>query len=286
VVISFVVLCRGGRYIHRMKGKTLLLTGAPGGIGRCIALALAQQGAHIIAHARSADKAAPLVDEIKKAGGSAEAVGFELDSIKAVREAARALREKHAKLDVLINNAAIWNGTRQVSADGFEKTWAVNVLAPYILTEELLAPLKAARGRVVNLSSNEHYLGRINWDDLQFEKGYRARYAYRRSKLSLTMLTNELAARENGITANSLHPGVSGTGLFRNFPKFIQFWTWLLMRTPEGCAAPIIRLASASDVEGTTGKFFRRFNIRRPHRLARDMDACKRMRDIVAKHVG
>jgi NAD(P)-dependent dehydrogenase (short-subunit alcohol dehydrogenase family) len=269
-----------------MKEKTVLLTGAPGGIGRCVALALAKQGAHIIAHGRSVEKAAPLVDEIKKAGGSAEAVGFELDSIKVVRQAARGLRARFAKLDVLINNAAIWNGTRQVTADGFEKTWAVNVLAPYVLTEELLDPLKAAQGRVVNLSSNEHYLGRINWDDLQFEKGYRARYAYRRSKLSLTMLTNELAAREPGIAANSLHPGVSGTGLFRNFPRFIQFWTWLLMRTPESCAAPIIRLASASDVEGTTGKFFRRFNIRRPNRLARDMDTCKRMRDVVAKHVG
>ena len=268
-----------------MKGKTVLLTGAPGGIGRCVALALAKQGAHIIAHARSDEKAAPLVDEIKKAGGSAEAIGFELDSIKAVREAARALREKHARLDVLINNAAIWNGTRQLSADGFEKTWAVNVLAPYILMEELLEPLRAASGRVVNLSSNEHFLGRINWDDLQFEKGYAARYAYRRSKLTLTMLTNELAARESGITANSLHPGVSGTGLFRNFPKFIQFWTWLLMRSPEGCAAPIIRLASAEDVKGGTGKFFRRFNIRKPHRLARDLDACKRMRDIVSSHV-
>jgi NAD(P)-dependent dehydrogenase (short-subunit alcohol dehydrogenase family) len=268
-----------------MKGKTVLLTGAPGGIGRCIALALAAKGAHVIAHGRSADKAASLVEEIKNAGGSAEAVGFELDSIKAVREAARGLCEKHAKLDVLINNAAIWNGTRQVTVDGFEKTWAVNVLAPYILTEELFEPLKAARGRVVNLSSNEHFLGSINWDDLQFEKGYRARYAYRRSKLSLTMLTNELAARESGITANSLHPGVSGTGLFRNFPKFIQFWTWLLMRSPEGCAAPVIRLSSATDVEGTTGKFFRRFNIRSPHRLARDAAACTRLRDIVASHV-
>ncbi len=268
-----------------MKGKTVLLTGAPGGLGRCIALGLANQGAHIIAHARSAEKAAPLVEEIKKAGGSAEAIGFELDSIKTVREAARGLRERLARLDVLINNAAIWNGTRQVSADGFEKTWAVNVLAPYILTEELIEPLKAARGRVVNLSSNEHYLGRINWDDLQFEKGYAARYAYRRSKLSLTMLTNELAARESDISANSLHPGVSGTGLFRNFPKFIQFWTWLLMRSPEGCAAPVIRLASAADVEGSTGHFFRRFNIRRPHRLARDAAACTRLRDIVASHV-
>jgi NAD(P)-dependent dehydrogenase (short-subunit alcohol dehydrogenase family) len=180
-----------------MKGKTVILTGAPGGIGRCIALELAKQGAHIIAHARSAEKAAPLVDEIKKAGGSAEAVGFELDSIKAVREAARGLREKHARLDVLINNAAIWNGTRQVSADGFEKTWAVNVLAPYILTEELLEPLKAARGRVVNLSSNEHYLGCVSTGMIcSSRRAMRARYAYRRSKLTLTMLTNELAARE------------------------------------------------------------------------------------------
>lgn len=268
-----------------MKGKTVLLTGAPGGLGRCIALGLAAKGAHIIAHGRTVEKAAPLVEEIKQAGGSGEAVGFELDSIKIVRQAARELRNKLAKLDVLINNAAIWSGTRQVTVDGFEKTWAVNVLAPYVLTEELLEPLKAARGRVVNLSSNEHYLGRINWDDLQFERGYAARFAYRRSKLTLTMLTNELAAREKDITANSLHPGVSGTALFRNFPKFIQFWTWLLMRTPESCAAPVIRLASASDVEGITGAFFRRFGKRRPHRLARDIDACKRMRDIVAKHV-
>jgi NAD(P)-dependent dehydrogenase (short-subunit alcohol dehydrogenase family) len=268
-----------------MKGKTVLITGAPGGIGRCIALALAAKGAHIIAHARSEEKAAPLLEEIRKAGGSAESICFNLDSIKSVREAARVMREKHAKLDVLINNAAIWASKRDVTHEGFERTWAVNVLAPYVLTEELIEPLKAARGRVVNLSSNEHYLGRFIWDDLQLEKGFKGRYAYRRSKLALTMLTNELAARESAITANSLHPGVSGTGLFRSFPKFIQFWTWLLMRTPEGCAAPVIRLASADDVEGTTGQFFRRFNIRNPHRLARDAAACTRLRDIVASHV-
>lgn len=268
-----------------MKGKTVLLTGAAGGIGRCIALGLAGLGAHVIAHARRLEQAEAVVDEIRRSGGSAEGLAFALDSVQELRQAAQTVKAGHPQLHALINNAGIWNGQREVTADGFEKTWVVNVLAPWILQEELLAPLKAAAGRVVNVSSNEHYLGKMDWDDIQFEKGYQPRYAYRRSKLALTMLTNELASRESGITANSLHPGISGTSLFRKFPRFIQFWTWLLMRSPRSCAAPVIRLASAEDVAKVSGGFFRRFAQHQPHKLARDPAACKRLRDIVASQV-
>ena len=271
-----------------MQGKTVLITGAAGGLGRLTALALARQGAHLIVHARSEEKAAPVVAEIMQLGGSAEPLAINLDVMQSVREGAARVCSKHPKLHALINNAGIWAGTREVTSEGFERTWAVNVLAPWLLTELLMEPLKAAQGaRVINLSSNEHYLGKIKWDNLHLEKGYAARYAYRRSKLALTMLTNEFAARVagSGIVANSLHPGVSGTGLFRNFSGFIQFWIRLLMRSAESCSLPVIRLASAPELSSETGRFFRRFNIRRPHRLARDAAACKRLRDIVASQV-
>ncbi|MCC6575099.1 MAG: SDR family oxidoreductase [Planctomycetes bacterium] len=260
-----------------LSGKTALVTGAASGIGRVTAIELARRGAHVIVSARSPERANPVVDVILAAGGSAEALAMDLASLKSVRHAALELASRHNKLHVLVNNAGLWAGSRQITPDGFEATFAINVLAPFLFTNLLLPALRAARGRVVNVSSLEHYNGRIRWDDLQFERGYGARRAYQQSKLALTMLTNELARREQGLTANSLHPGVIATDLFRNMPAFVQFFIGLLMRSPEDGAQPQIRLAADAGFNDVTGRFFRRFKERPPHKLALDAAACKRL---------
>lgn len=267
-----------------MKDKVVVITGAGSGIGRFAARQLAAQGAHVVLHARSAQRVQPVADEIKQLGGKADVVAFDLASMASTRQGAAEIASRYPAIHALINNAGIWLGKeRRVSPDGLEETWAVNTLAPHLLTRALLPNLKAAGdARVVNVASTEHYFGKINWDDTQFEKGWTARYTYRQSKLALVMLTNELARRETSIRANSLHPGIGGTPLFRNYPRFIQFWINLLMRTPESCAQPVARLATATE----TGNFFVRFKQKAPHKTAQDADACKRIWDIVEQQAG
>lgn len=267
-----------------MKDKVVVITGAGSGIGRHCARNLAQQGATLVLHARSIERVQPVVDEIKQLGGKAEAVCFDLASKAAVLKGAGEIAARFPAIHALINNAGLWLGkARRTTPDGLEETWAVNTLAPHLMTRTLLPNLKAAgEARVVNVASNEHRFGNMNWDDTQFEKGWAARHTYRQSKLALVMLTNELARREPGIRANSLHPGIGGTPLFRNYPRFIQFWINLLMRTPEACAQPVAKLAEATE----TGKFFDRFKAKPPHKTAQDAEACKRVWDIVEKQAG
>jgi retinol dehydrogenase 14 len=267
-----------------MEGKTVMVTGAGAGIGRETALALARQGAHVVLVARSAERAAPVVEYASRLGGKCEVLPMDLGSLQSIRKGVAKFREKHGKLDVLVNNAGVWAGARTTTADGFETTWGVNVLAPFALTQLLAAPLKAAGNpRVINLTSVQHYKGDIHWDDLQLEKGYSPVRAYRQSKLALTMLTNEHAAREPGWLINSVHPGVAGTELFRNFPAFIRFWINLLMSTPEKCSRPSIKLATEAPV---TGKYFNQLKEAQPHRLALDAEARTRLWQIVGEHAG
>ena len=236
-----------------MEGKTVIVTGAGSGIGRISALALAKQGANVVLVARSADRLKHVSDEIAKANGKSENLPI----------------ETHDKLDVLLNNAGLWCGKRQETSEGFELTWAVNTLAPFLLTQLLLGPLRAAKGRVINVASEEHTHGYINWDDVQYTKDFDAALAYRQSKLALVMQTITLAEREsNAITANCLHPGVIGTNLFRNFPAFIRFWINLLMLSPEKGAQPQIRMASEPAWGDITGKYYVRFKQGRAHGTA------------------
>ena len=147
---------------------------------------------------------------IEKAGGSAEALAMDLCSMQSIRDGAAKVRGKHDKLHVLINNAGLWARRREVTTDGFETMWAVNVLAPILLAQELLAPLKlAGKARVVNVASGYHLLGKIKWDDLQREKGFRYRKVYAQSKLAIIMLTNEMSRRHADIdvTFKQCSPG-------------------------------------------------------------------------------
>jgi len=266
-----------------LAGKTMLVTGAGGGMGREVALALALRGAFVIAHGRSAQRVQPTLDAIAQAGGKAEAAAFDLASLQSIRDGAALVASRHARLDALVNNAGFWSGPREVTVDGFEKTWAVNVLAPFTLWQALLEPLRAAKGRVVNVASLEHKNGRIRWEDLQREKGFGARPAYQQSKLALVMLTNELARREPGLVAMSLHPGVIATELFRNMPWIVGLVIGAFCPSPQKGARCIWRLAAEAEFAGTTGTYFHRFRKKLPHKDARDPAACERLWAVVAR---
>jgi NAD(P)-dependent dehydrogenase (short-subunit alcohol dehydrogenase family) len=269
-----------------MDGQTVIITGAAAGIGRALALELARRGAHVVVSARTDAAAAPVLDEITRAGGKAESLPMDVASPDSIRAAVTRFLDSHGKLDVLVNNAGVWAGKRTVTPEGFETTWSVNVLAPFRLAQLLDGALKAGAGKVINLSSVQHYKGDIHWDDLQLERAYHGAKAYRQSKLALTMLSLEHAARDAALKVNAVHPGVAGTALFRNFPAFIRFWINLLMSTPEKCAKPPLQLAADPAHHDVSGRFYHQLRPRDPHPMASDEAARKRLWDLVSGQSG
>ena len=267
-----------------MHGKVCLVTGANSGIGRVAALGLAERGAAVVLVCRSEERGAPVLDEIERQGqgGTATLLTADLSSQRQVRAAAAAFRDCFDRLDVLINNAGVARrGTRLVSEDGLEATFAVNHLAPFLLTSLLLDRLKAsAPARVITVSSAAHRNYALDFDDLQGERRYSGFGAYARSKLANVLFTRELSRRleGTGVTANCLHPGVVATGIFRNQPRWVRaVFTSPLSLTPEKGADTLLWLATAPDVAEVSGGYFVRRKPRRPSRAARDPAAARRL---------
>ncbi|MBX3474042.1 MAG: SDR family NAD(P)-dependent oxidoreductase [Planctomycetes bacterium] len=268
-----------------LAGKTMLVTGAGGGMGREVALALAARGAHVIAHGRDEARVKPTLDAITRAGGKAEPAAFDLASLAATRAGAAELASRHKAIHGLVNNAGFWAGSREVTTDGHERTWAINVLAPFALWQGLAEPLRAGNGRVVNVASVQHEKGRIHWDDHSLAQGFGAQKAYRQSKLALVMLTNELARREKDLRANAVHPGVIATDLFRNMPWIVGVCIGAFCPSPEKGARTIWRLAAEAEFADTSGQYFHKANPKPPHKEAQDAASCARLWDVVAGQV-
>lgn len=248
-----------------MQGKTVLVTGANQGIGKATALALAGQGANVVILCRNADKGRAALADIQAAskGGKAELLVADFASLGDVRRAAAELRARHARLDVLVNNAGLFVPERHLTSDGIEETFGVNHLAPFVLTNELLDLLKASGpARIVNVSSEAHRHAKMHWDDLQFAGGgYKGFRAYGQSKLANILFTYELARRleGTGVTVNALHPGVVASGFGQTYPGAMSFLVKVakpfLLNNEQG-ARTSVYLASSPEVEGVTGKYF------------------------------
>jgi retinol dehydrogenase 14 len=259
-----------------MAGRTVLVTGGSGGIGRATALGLAMMGAHLAITGRNPGRTEAAADEIRAAGGgTVEVFIADLSSQSQVRRLADEVRQSLSRIDVLINNVGGYWHTRQVTADGLERTFAVNHLAPFLLTNLLLDRLKhSAPARVVTVSSNAHTRGRIDFDDLQGERFYSGARAYSQSKLANLLFSYELARRlpASTVTANALHPGVVRTSFGAEDPAGVQrLVTPFLrpfMKTPAQGAATSIHLASAPDLEDVTGRYFTNRNPKDPPNAA------------------
>ena len=265
-----------------MHGKVCLVTGANSGIGRVTALGLAERGATVVLVCRNEESGAAVLDEIGRQGGTATLLTADLSSQRQVRAAAAAFLERFDRLDVLINNAGVAvRGARQLSEDGLETTFAVNHLAPFLLTTLLLDRLKAsAPARVITVSSAAHRTYALDFDDLQGERRYSGFGAYARSKLANILFTHELSRRleGTGVTANCMHPGVVATGIFRNqLPWVRAVFTNPLALTPEKGADTLLWLATAPDVAEVSGRYFVRRKPRRPSRAARDPATARRL---------
>jgi len=250
-----------------MRGKTCLVTGATSGIGAVTALELARLGATVVVAGRNAAKCRARVDAIRlETGGRIEAVVADLASQAQVRRMAAEVASRFERLDVLVNNAGTYLFDRTLTVDGLEKTFAVNYLSHFLLTNLLLDRLAASpSSRVVCVSSVAHLHGRIDFDNLQGERHYDRLDAYSRSKLAILMFAYELARRRGGArpTANALHPGIVATNLGSE-NGFVRGWLRVRVRnlvnrsmiTPEEGARTSVLLASSPDAEGITGHYF------------------------------
>jgi len=248
-----------------MDNKICLVTGATAGIGKQAALELTAMGATVILAGRTPEKCERTIEEITQQVPNAKTdfLVADLSSLAQIRELAAEFQRRYSQLDVLVNNAGALFLRRQVSVDGFEMTFATNHLNYFLLTNLLLATLKAsAPARIVNVASKSHLGSPLDFDDLQNEHDYAFRKVYGRSKFANVIFTYELARRlaNTGVTANVLHPGLVVTNMGMNnglVAKIFQplYLKWKGIPVKEG-ARTVVYLASSSEVEGVNGKYF------------------------------
>ena len=268
-----------------MTGKAVLITGGSGGIGKATALRLGQIGASVSIIGRDAGRTATAAREIAAAGGTqVTAFTADLSSQAEVRRVAAEVLARLPRLDVLVNNVGGYWNTRHTTVDGLERTFAVNHLAPFLLTNLLLERLAATTpARVVTVASNAEALGRIDFDDLQGEHRYSGARAYNQSKLANVLFTYELARRTTGtgITANALHPGVVSTGFGASDPgrtqRLIVPFARPFMQRPAQGAATSVLLAADPAVDGMTGLFFARGKPKKSSRRSHDPVVARRL---------
>jgi len=244
-----------------IAGRYCMVTGASSGIGREIALGLAKLGARVIMVSRDPQRGKSALEYvISRSGNQAvELMLADLSSQARVRALVSTLRSKTGELHLLVNNAGIIMGRRELSVDGIEMTFAVNYLACFMLTNLVVDLLKqGAPARVVNLTSSIHRNARLDFANLQGEKRYNRDRAYARSKLADIIFTGELARRleGTGVTANSVCPGAVSSNIWAPSSKVIATFFKLLMKGPEQGAVLPLYVAASGDVAGVTGKYF------------------------------
>lgn len=279
---------------RNMVGKTVLVTGASGGIGLATALGLAQKGARVAITGRDRERVLAAADTIRRGGAEASDVFVaDLSSQSEVRRLAAEVVERLPPLDVLVNNVGGYWHTRHLTVDGLERTFALNHLAPFLLTNLLLDRLgRSPAARVVTVSSNAQAMGRIDFDDLQGSKAYSGARAYNQSKLANLLFTYELARRLHGtsVTANAVHPGVVNTSFGGEDPAPIQRILVPIMRplmkSPARGAAASIHVASAPGLREATGQFFTAKGTKRSSPRSYDVVAAARLWRVSAQLTG
>lgn len=264
------------------RTRTCVLTGTTHGIGLQTAKLMASRGNTVIMLNRNAPRAELVKDHIRKVTGNEKVISLDCDlaSLESVRRCAAAIYERQPEIDVLVNNAAVMSGKRELSADGIELTLAVNHIGPFLLTQLLIDALsESEQGRIVNLASSIHTIGRVGNDQSGHKGRYKSMRAYADSKLANVMHTLALARKyaDTRITANCLHPGVVATNLLpadRPVLKWAGKLVRKVMRSPEESAQATAYLALSSELNNVSGKYFspgRR--IVEPSELARNTSA-------------
>jgi len=265
----------------------VVVTGATSGIGRAAAIGIARSGARLVLVARDGARAADTAEDIARTTGNrnVDVVLGDLARQDDVRSIAEMLRTRHPRIDVLLNNAGVVNLRHTTTADGIETTFAVNHLAYFMLTLLVRDALRASpHARIVNVASDAHRWGRLDFDDLGNARRYRTMRVYGQSKLCNILFTYELARRLAGatVTANCLHPGAVATRLGQNNGRVATVLTKLLapfFRSPEGGADTAVHLALSPEVAGTTGAYFANRRAIRSSRVSYDEAVQRRLWD-------
>ena len=276
-----------------MKGKRVLITGATNGIGLAAAEELARRGADVAITARSEARAADAVNKIREAtGAEVDVLNADLSSQASVRALAADALKRYPQIHVLINNAGAVYTTREVTDEGVELTWAVNHLAPFLLTNLLLDRLKAsAPARIITTSSGAHEGNTIPFGDFTAEKSFRGYRRYGETKLANILFTAELARRleDTGVTATCYHPGFVATGWNANngvlVAAVMRLGGFLVGRSPAKGADTMVWLADSPEVEGESGGYYFDRRLRRPSAIARDMDVAAALWEVSEEQV-
>jgi retinol dehydrogenase-12 len=260
-----------------LAGRTFLVTGANSGIGRAMVEVLASRGGAVVLGARSEERTRPVIDAIRRQHPTASLQFLHLDvaDLGSVRRAAATFLAGTGKLDVLVNNAGV-AGTRALSPDGFDLTYATNHIGPFLLTSLLLPPLKAAsQGRIVNVSSAAHLrVKQMDWSGLERRTTPKrsAFPEYAVTKLMNILHAKELARRLAGtaVTTYSLHPGTVASNVWRKVPQPLQWFMKLFMLSNEEGAKTPLYCATAPELARVTGAYYDKCREATPTHLARD----------------
>jgi NAD(P)-dependent dehydrogenase (short-subunit alcohol dehydrogenase family) len=276
-----------------LSGKIALVTGATNGIGLVTARELARRGAAVTIIGRSADKLTVTAAVLRAAGGTTvETIQADLSTLSGMRFAAEAFLNRHNRLHILVNNAGAVFTNREVTADGYEKTFALNHLAYFTLTNLLTDALKAAApARIVNVSSMAHQGARLDFGDLQNERRYSSFGAYAQSKLGNIYFTYELARilTGSGVTVNCLHPGFVASNFGQSnggFSAFLMRLAQFAAISPDRGALTSLYLAGSPEVEGVSGKYYVNQKAVKSSPVSYDEQAARRLWQVSLKMAG
>lgn len=278
-----------------MTGKTILITGGTGGIGKAAAIGLASMGARVGITGRDRARAERAATDIESESGNQAVDVFvaDLSSQAEVRRMADEVLAAYPRLDVLVNNVGGFWSHRHTTADGLEHTFALNHLAPFLLTSLLLDRLaSSAPARVVTVSSGAQSFGKVDFGDLMGEQDYSGQQAYNQSKLANVMFTYELARRIDGtgVTATVLHPGMTNTSFSAEDPARVMapvvFLARPFMRSPKKGAQTLVYLASSPAVEGVTGSYFVNRKAKKSNQSSHDRGLTTRLWQVSSDLVG
>ncbi len=278
-----------------MKDKVCIVTGSNSGIGKETALALAEMGATVVMVVRNRELGEAARSEIITETGSntIDLMICDLSSMNTIRDFATAFKSKYDRLDVLINNAGAVISDRQITDDGLERTLAVNYLAPFLLTHELLSLLKdSAPSRLVNLSSGLAKKAKVNLDDLQSESSYKSMKVYSTAKLMVIMYTYEMARRleDTNVSVNVVLPGFVATNLGRSSGSRSSRIMFGMMKpfqlSPKEGAETSVYVATSPEIEGLAGKCFAKKKETETSEVSYNVDLQKQLWEITVDLLG
>lgn len=271
---------------NSMKGKICMVTGANSGIGKATAIGLAKLGASLVLVCRDQTRAEEAIAEIKEKTGneSIDLIIADLSSQKGIHNLVSEFKKSYNILNVLINNAGVNLHKHTLTEDGIETTFAINYLAHFMLCNLLLDTLKnSSPARIVNVTSSVQAKS-IDFDDLNGDNHYRQLKAYSQSKLAVVLFTYEFARRieGTGVSVNCIHPGYVKTNMIRKFRPFVKYFYHLIglfMSTPKRGAKTSIYLASSTDIDGASGKYFKKRKEAKSVKISYDESVAKQLWD-------